>query len=111
MTEFYTKDELTSLYGKTYATMVDDSLIPKGYSSYKDYSENLVPIVTPRGTIEIPVLLIKDLLSKPELYKHLLNNLDAMDGYPIKLKYIENGKVLDVFKISKADLVFALRII
>ena len=109
MTEFYTKDELTSLYGKTYATMVDDSLIPKGYSSYKDYSENLVPIVTPRGTIEMPVLLIKDLLSKPELYKHLLNNLDAMDGYPIKLKYIENGKVLDVFKISKADLVFALR--
>ncbi len=109
MNEFYTKDEITNLYGKTYATMCDDSLIPKSYEIYSNYLENMVPINTPKGIIEMPVLLIKDLLSKPELYKHLLNNLDSMDGYPIKLKYIDQGKILDVYKISRSDLVFALR--
>ena len=109
MTEFYTKDELNELYGKTYATMVDDSLIPKSYKDYREYIDNLVPINTPKGVIDIPVLLIKDLLSKPELYRHLLNNFDSMDGYPIKLKYMENGKVVELHKISRADLIYALR--
>ena len=109
MDKFYTKDEITKLYGKTYATMCDDSLIPKSFEIYSKYLESMVSIVTPKGRIEMPVLLIKDLLSKPDLYKHLLNNLDSMDGYPIKLKYIDQGKIEDVYKISRSDLVFALR--
>ena len=37
MKEFYSKKELEKLYGKTYATMLDDSLIPKTDKVYHNY--------------------------------------------------------------------------
>lgn len=109
MSTFYTKDELIQLYGKTYATLLDDSLIPKKASAYDEYMDNMIDINTPKGIIQIPILLIKDILSNQDLYKFLINNLDNMDGYPIKLKKLEDGKVIAVYKLSRADLVFALR--
>ena len=79
MSTFYTKDELIQLYGKTYATLLDDSLIPKKASTYDEYMDNMIDINTPKGIIQIPILLIKDILSNQDLYKFLINNLDNMD--------------------------------
>ena len=109
MTAFYTKDELVQSYGKTYATLLDDSLIPKEQSTYDEYMDNMIDINTPKGIIQIPILLIKDLLTNQDLYKFLIDNLDNMDGYPIKLKKMDEGKVTAIYKLSRADLVFALR--
>ncbi len=108
MKEFYSKKELEKLYGKTYATMLDDSLIPKTDKVYHNYIDNLDQIDTPKGIIEAPKALLKEILSNDELCRHLLNNLEANDGYPLKIKYInDKGKIVDAYKVSRADIVFA----
>jgi len=109
MNAFYTQNELINLYGKNYATILEDSLIPTTKAIYDSYVNNLVKINTPKGEIEVPIYLIRELLSTPELYKKLINNLDSLDGNPIKLKYIENGRIIDSYSLSRADLVFAFR--
>lgn len=109
MDAFYTQDELIDLYGKTYASILSDSLIPKSKNIYDSYVTNMVRFSTPKGELNVPVYLIRQILSDSELYKRLLNNLDSLDGYPIKLKYLEDGRIVDSYSLSRADLVFAFR--
>ena len=109
MDAFYTQDELTDIFGKTYALILNDSLVPKSKDIYYSFVNNLVRFNTPKGELLIPVYLIRTMLSDDELYKFLLNNLDSLDGYPIKLKYMEDGRIVENFSVSRADLVFAFK--
>ena len=109
MDAFYTQDELTNLYDKTYALILNDSLIPKTRDIYNSYVSNMVRFNTPKGELNIPVYLIRHILSDSNLYRHLLNNLDSLDGLPIKLKYIEDGRIVENYSLSRADLVYAFK--
>ena len=109
MNAFYSQDELINLYGKDYATLLNDSLIPRTRDIYNSYVQNLVRINSPKGELDVPIYLIRQILSDSDLYRRLINNLESMDGNPIKLKYLENGHIVESYSLSRADLIFAFK--
>ncbi len=106
---FYMRDEIIK-NNPEFQLLISDSLVMKNKDKYNEYKEcNLKQVKVNDTVTYVSDSLLHDVLFNDAMFKYLVSSLDVDSEIAISLLLFEDEQIIDNIKITKAELVNAIK--
>ena len=106
---FYMRDEIIK-NNPEFQLLISDSLVMKNKDKYNEYKEcNLKQVKVNDKVSYVSESLLHDVLFNDGMFKYLVSSLDVDSEIAISLLLFEDEQIIDNIKITKAELVNAIK--